>query len=477
MVHLKEKLFRHLIDHDLRFHDAHSSGRLITRVQGDAEALKVLFSEVVLSLPADICLILGMFLVMAISAPGVAPLVFAVVPPYVLLFLLYRRIAAPRYIASRKEKAALTGFLSEHMRATPMLQLFGRSAWSRASCEVQLERVFKTELRARIQAIWYYNSVDLTRTVGIVLLLWLGAQRVEADTLSIGALVMGLGYMRQMFNPLMRLSHQLATIERARAAAIRVAGILDSRREIRSPEEPQPWPGLHDSIRIDGVRFAYTESSPVLHGIDMEFPAGQHIGIVGATGAGKSTILNLLMRFRDPSAGSIRVDGVDLRELSLDTLRDRFGLVLQDVHLFPGTLLDNLGGDTTAAQRALDALELHDFPLDFKLSEGGQNLSRGERQLLTFARALVRQPEVLVLDEATSAVDPETESRVQAALGRLQEGRTMITVAHRLSTVHDCDRIYVLSHGHIVESGSHKQLMHQEGVYAALCRVQQGIPA
>jgi ATP-binding cassette subfamily B protein len=477
MVDLKDKLFAHLVDHDLSFHDKHSSGRLITRVQGDAEALKVLFSEVVLSLPADICLIAGMFVIMGISAPQVAPLVFMVIPPYVVLFILYRRVAAPKYLAARREKAALTGFLTEHIRSLPTLQLFGRSPWSMEQCELQNERVFSTELTARMQAIWYYNCIDLTRTLGIVLLLFVGAGQVEDGTLSIGALVMGLGYMRQMFNPLMRLSHQLATIERARAAAIRVAGILSRERQIRSPENPTPWPGLRDAIRLEQVGFSYVEDTPVLQDIDLEIPAGQHVGIVGSTGAGKSTVLNLLMRFRDPVHGAIRIDGIDLRELSLETLRQRFGLVLQDVHLFPGTILENLGGDAEAARRALDVLNLQDFKLDKELNEGGRNLSRGERQLLTFARALIGNPEVLVLDEATSAVDPHTEARVQTALDQLQKGRTTITVAHRLSTVRRCDRIYVLAHGRVVESGTHDALIEQEGVYAALSRVQQGVVA
>jgi len=477
MVDLKKKLFSHLVEHDLSFHDSHSSGRLITRVQGDAEALKVLFSEVVLSLPADICLMVGMFVIMGISAPQVAPLVFLVIPPYVVLFILYRRIAGPRFLASRREKAVLTGFLSEHIRAMPMLQIFGRSRWSREQCELQNRRVFDAELVARLQAIWYFNCIDLTRTLGIVALLFMGAAQVGEGTLSIGALVMGLGYMRQMFNPLMRLSHQLATIERARAAAIRVAGILDSERKIRSPENPRPWPGVQDAIRLEGVGFSYVEGSPVLHEMDLEFPAGQHVGIVGSTGAGKSTVLNLLMRFRDPVQGAIRIDGVDIRELSLETLRQRFGLVLQDVHLFAGTLLENLGGDAEAARRALDVLDLQDFELSLELSEGGANLSRGERQLLTFVRALIGDPEVLVLDEATSAIDPHTESRVQAALARLQQGRTTITVAHRLSTVRRCDRIYVLAHGRVVECGTHDSLIGEQGVYAALSRAQQGISA
>jgi ATP-binding cassette subfamily B protein len=210
----------------------------------------------------------------------------------------------------------------------------------------------------------------------------------------------------------------------------------------------------------------------VLRGLSLEVPAGTHVGIVGATGGGKSTVLNLLMRFRDPVSGRVTVDGVDLRDLRVADVRDRFGLVLQDVHLFPGTVLENLGGEEAAARRALEVVGV-DLALDHVLSEGGGNLSRGERQLVTFARALVRDPEILVLDEATSAIDPATESAVQAALRRVQSGRTTVTVAHRLKTVRDCDRIYVLAAGEVREAGTHDELLARDGLYAALYKLQE----
>ena len=216
----------------------------------------------------------------------------------------------------------------------------------------------------------------------------------------------------------------------ARAAAIRVAGILDSPRLLEDPDEPVPWPGLNHAFKLEQVGFSYVDGTPVLRDISLEFPRGSNTGIVGATGAGKSTVLNLLFRFRDPSSGAVTVDGVDLRDMTVRAVRRRIGLVQQDVHLFPGTVLDNLGGDRARAARAVDLVGL-DTDLDHVLLDGGQNLSRGERQLLTFARALVDDPEVLVLDEATSAIDPETERMVQRALGKLVEGRTTITVAHR----------------------------------------------
>lgn len=473
MVRLKGQLFDHLVDHDVAFHDRHTSGRLITRVQGDTEALRVLFSEVILMAPADLALFGGMFAVLAVEAPDVLPVVLGVVPPYLILFSLFRRVSPPKYLEVRRVQSRLTGFLAEALRAMPVLQGFGRQGWAVARSDDLNAEVYRAEVAANLQPVWYMNSVFLVQTLGIVGLLWLGSGRVAAGALTVGALVMGLGYLRQMFGPLMRLSWQLTTIERARAAAIRIAELLDTERAVVDADETRPWPGLRQGLRLEGVRFHYIDGTEVLHGIDLEVPAGSNIGIVGATGAGKSTVLNLLMRFADPTAGRVSIDGVDLRDLALADVRGHVGLVLQDVHLFAGTLLDNLGGDADAAQRALDTLEL-DMPLDRVLKDGGADLSRGERQLLTFARALVRDPELLVLDEATSAVDPRTEARVQAALERLQRGRTTVTVAHRLATVRRCDRIYVLAAGRVAEAGTHDELLGRGGLYAALHLLQRG---
>jgi ATP-binding cassette subfamily B protein len=474
MYDLKTKIFDHLIHHDLAYHDTQNSGRLITRVQGDTEALRVLFSEVILAFPADFCLVVGMFVVLGNTAPDIAPFVFAVLPPYVLLLLLFRHVSPPRFLAVRGIVARLTGFFAEHLRAMPVLRLFDREQWLYERAEELNGKVFRAQTIARLHTVWYFNACFLVRSLGMVLILWIGAGQVANEIITIGALVMALGYLRQMFSPLMRLSFQFTTIERARAAAIRIAQILDTPRTIVGPPEPKAWPGLRTGVRLEEVRFHYEEGNEVLRGIDMEIPAGANVGIVGSTGSGKSTIVNMLLRFRDPNQGRVTIDGVDIRELSVDELRRRSGLVLQDVHLFAGTLLDNLGGDAEAATRALATLGISHFDLSEELTEGGGNLSRGERQLLTFARALVDEPEFLVLDEATSAIDPETEAHVQRAMEQLQTGRTTVTVAHRLATIRHCDRIYVLGDGEVRESGDHEQLMALDGIYANLTRLQAG---
>ena len=457
MKGLKHQLFDHLVDHDLGFHDRHTSGRLITRVQGDTDALRVLFTEVILNLPADILLFVGMFAVMFVAAPQIAPICAAVIPFYLLLFALFRKISPPHFLALRAVKSKLTGLLTELVRAMPMVRGYRREQWARDRSEALNEEVYAKEWVAHVQPVWYYNSVVLVRSLGMVALLVIGAFKLESGALTIGVLIMGLGYLRQMFHPLIRLSHHVATLERARAAAIRVSDILDTPRQITDPAEPVAWPGVERGLSLDDVRFHYVEGTPVLRGLSLDIPAGHHVGIVGATGAGKSTVLNLLLRFRDPTRGAVRIDGVDLRQLAVDDLRTRIGLVLQDVHLFAGTVLDNLGGDRDKARRALATLGV-EMGLELELRDGGQNLSRGERQLLTFARAVVD--------------DPETEALVQDALGRLMAGRTVITVAHRLQTVRDCDAIAVLRDGVVEEHGSHDALLARGGLYAALHQLQ-----
>ena len=475
MYRLKKKLFLHLLGHDLAFHDRQTSGRLITRVQGDTDSLRVLFTEVVLHLPADLFLFAGMITITAFKAPEVLWILLLVIPIYVVLFLIFRKISRPYFLAVRKVTSRLTGFLNEHIRAMPTLQLFGRTPWARTQADEILEEVYEKDVVAHVVPIVYYNALFFVRGVTVAGVLFFGALKVSAGALTVGGLVMALGYLRLMFNPLMRISFHQATIERARAAAVRIAEILDEEPQIVDRPDARTWAQIRDGVRFEEVRFSYGEEE-VLKGVDLFIPAGSNAAIVGATGSGKTTIVNLLLRFREPNEGRVLLDEVDLSELQLDGLRAHTGLVQQDVLLFPGTLLDNMGGNRDAAQRALDLLGLT-WSLDRVLDDGGASLSRGERQLLTFARALVRDPELLVLDEATSAIDPSTEERIQKALHAIQEGRTTLSVAHRLETIRSCSPIFVMSNGQLVEQGSHEDLLLKNGVYANLWSLQAGAQA
>lgn len=470
MFRLKQDLFDHLAGHDVAFHDRTASGSLIGRVQGDVEALRILFVEVLLVLPADSVLIVGMLVVLAVQAPAVSGPVFAVLPVYLGLFLLFRWIAPKYFLQQRTLVSLLTGAVTETVRVLPVLRSLGRHVWARDRAIGLVDASCTADVLSHWQPIWYFNATQAFRSLATVAILVQGGLLVARGETTVGVLVMALTYLRQVFQPLMRLSNHLATLERARASADRIAGLLAEPRTVTDPAVPRPWPGVRTGLRLQGVVFSYVPGTPVLRGIDLDIPAGARVGIVGPTGSGKSTIVDLVLRFRDPVGGRVTVDGVDLRELALADIRRRTALVLQDVRLLPGTVAENLGGDRTAARAALDALGI-ELSLDERIEES--TASRGERQLLTFARALIGDPDLLVLDEATSAIDPRTEARVQRALDTLTEGRTVVIVAHRLETVRHCDRIYVLRAGEVAESGSHAELLAQDGVYAALVRLQE----
>jgi ABC-type multidrug transport system fused ATPase/permease subunit len=474
MATLKGRLFDHLVGLDVAFHDRTPSGSLIGRIQGDVEALRTLFVEVVLALPAEALLVVGMLVALVLKADAVSLPVIAVLPVFLLLFGLFRWVAPPFFQRQRALVSQVTAGAAETVRAMPVLRALGRHLWAERRAADLVEAGFRADVIANLQPIWYFNAAHAARALATVALLVWGSMQVAAGEATVGSLVMALAFLRQLYQPLMRLSEHLATLERARASAARIEQLLHTRPTITDPAEPVPWPGLRRSIRLQRVDFSYVEGKPVLRGLDLELPAGSRTGIVGPTGSGKSTLIDLLLRFRDPDSGSVQIDGVDLRALAVSDLRQRCALVLQEVQLLPGTVLENLGGEPAQARQALGAVGL-DWPLERQLQP--EQLSRGERQLLTFARALIGDPDLIVLDEATSAIDPATEARVQRAFDQLALDRTVVIVAHRLETVRDCDRIYVMRAGEVIEAGTHADLVAQDGVYAELVRQQTGVAA
>jgi ATP-binding cassette subfamily B protein len=472
---VKERLFAHLLDHDLAFHDQHPPGRLMSRVQGDTEALRTLLSEVILQAGPDALLFLGLLGVLAYEAPLMAGLVAATLPIYAVLLYGFRRVSPARFLLAREIAARLSGFVSEHLRALPLLRAYGRTDWMLARAEALSEEKFEADYRAGIAMVWFFNTLFAVRSLAYAAILWAGAVAVAKGALTLGVLLMALDYLRKMFEPFLRLQFHIVTLEKARAGERRIREMLAQAPTIRAPADPAPWPAagrLAEGLRIEDVHLAYTPGVPVLRGISLFVPAGKHVALVGATGSGKSTLVQLLFRFRDPDAGRVTVDGMDVRALDPAVLRAHVGLVQQAVHVLPGTVAENLGVDAPRAAALLADVGLSGrLAPDTLVGEGGAALSRGEAQLLCFARAVATDPEVLVLDEATAAMDPATEARIQALLAA-RPGRTRVTVAHRLRTVADADLLYVIDHGAVLEAGTHAELLARGGRYATLWRAQ-----
>jgi ATP-binding cassette subfamily B protein len=485
---LKERLFGHMMGLDVSFYDLHPVGKLIARVESDTEAIRRLFTTTMFTLLGAVVSLIGMVAVMATVSFKLFLAVSLLIPPIVLLTVLFQRIVRPMFAVVRRKYAEIVGFLTEMIQGMRVVQAFSREP-AVAQAMAGLNRSYlKTLIPAEILDMGFFSLVGLFEILGLAIILFLGGGMVARGLLTIGSLVLFLGYLRQFFMPVYAFSEQVGIMLRAFAAAERVFQILDIEPSVTSPRTGSGQATFSDRIEFSHVYFSYGDRSGqqepdwVLKDVSFTVKRGERVALVGATGGGKTSIVNLLLRFYDPQQGVIAIDGKDIREVSLTDLREKFGLVLQDVYLFPGTIRENLTlGAGMADNRLLKAIELlglkrllRRFPqgLDSELAERGANLSQGERQLLSFARALAFDPEILILDEATSSVDPLSERLIQSGIKRLLAGRTAIIIAHRLSTIMDADRILVVYKGRIAEQGTHGDLMEKNGYYAKLYRIQ-----
>jgi ATP-binding cassette subfamily B protein len=485
---LKERLFGHMLGLDAAYFDRFATGKLIARVESDTEAIRRLFTSTMFTLLGSLVSLIGMVAVMASVSWRLFLAVAAILPVIVLLTVLYQRKVRPLFAVVRRKYAGIVGFLTEMVQGVRVVQAFSREpAVDRRLRELNAS-MLKTQLPSEVLSMGFFSLMGVFEIIGLAVILFAGGGMVAAGALTIGSLVLFLGYLRQFFGPVYAFSEQVNVMQRAFAAADRVFQILDLRPEVVDKAGAAAWPAFAEAIEFRNVFFTYGERAGqqerdwVLKDICFRVGKGQKVALVGATGGGKTSVINLLLRFYDAQQGSITLDGRDIREIAVADLRRRFGLVLQDVFLFPGTVRENL---TLGAEVPEDKLRkaaeilglkriLRKLPqgLESELAERGANLSQGERQLMSFARALAFDPEILILDEATSSVDPRSERLIQAGIRRLLQGRTAIIIAHRLSTILDADRILVVHKGRIAESGTHQELMEKNGYYAKLYRIQ-----
>jgi ATP-binding cassette subfamily B protein len=484
MYDLRMEIFGHLQRLSVSYFDRNPVGRLMTRVTSDVETLNELFSSGVVTIFGDVFTLVAIMGMMLVIDVKLALVTFAVIPMVWLTAAIFRRRVRDAFRDIRYRLARLNAFLQERLSGMRVVQLFGREAASaRRFGELNREHLGAHLRSITIYAI-FFPVVEVLTAVAMALLLWYGGLRILDETLTVGVLAAFIQYTRRFFQPLQDLSEKFNLLQSAMASSERVFGLLDEPVTVGEPARPALLPRpVRGEVRFEGVWFRYTPDGPwVLKDISFIASPGRTLALVGHTGAGKTTIVNLLLRFYDPERGRITVDGVDIRDLSTAELRSAIGFVQQDLFLFTGDILHNLtlGAPISreaarlAAQRVGADRFIERLPSGYehRLGERGRNLSVGERQLLSFARALALDPRILVLDEATSSVDAEAEAQIQRAIAELMAGRTSLVVAHRLSTILHADEILVLHHGEIRERGTHRELLASGGLYDRLYQLQ-----
>jgi ATP-binding cassette subfamily B protein len=484
LVNIRQTLFEHILKQDMRFFNKTPVGLLVSRLSNDIDALTELLSTSIVMVASNLVTLFGIIAVMFLINWRLALLGLSVMPIMTLATIFYRVRIRRASTEFHKVVGEYLAYINEQFNGMVIVQLFGRQQVSREGLKAINTRYRSVHVSLRDNYTAYAAILQIMSTLGFAIVLYGGGQGVLAGWATLGMLIAFIDYTRRSFEPILQLSEQFSQIQTAFAAGERVARMLHLESEIDEPEQPAHVQWVERSFKFEHVNFGYEPEQVVLRDVDFYVPGGQRVAIVGATGAGKTSLAGLLARFYDVNDGCVEIDGVDVRDLSLADLRRYVTVVPQNPYCFNGTIADNLrlfdasityeqmkaAAHTACADKFIDKLP---GGYDFELLPGGGNLSQGQRQLLALARALLHNPDsILVLDEATSSIDTETEAYIQEGLKRVLEQRTSLVIAHRLSTIREVDRILVMQRGQVVEDGTHLQLLKKNGLYAQLYRRQ-----
>ena len=479
---LREETFTHIHSLSLSFFNITPVGKLVTRVSNDTEAVNELFSTILVKLFKNVVKIIGYAVVMLSINVKMAGISFLLLPLVAILTFVFRHLSRKAYQITRNKITELNTFLSEHISGMKLIQIFAREKEKYSEFEGKSMELYRANFREIMTFAIFRPSIYMVSVIAMILVIRTGSLSVLNGNLSLGTLFVFITYISSFFEPIQELSEQLGTLQSSIASAEKIFSVLDVKPEIVSPADPAPV-NILGEIEFRHVWFAYEEENYILKDVSFVIHPGEKAAFVGATGAGKSTILNLIGRYFDIQKGQILIDGIDIHEIDLDVLRGAIGQVQQDVFIFTGDIKSNISLNNEAispddVRRAAEIVNADPFiqklphGYDEPVTERGSTLSAGQRQLLSFARTLAYDPKILVLDEATANIDTETETLITQALARLMDGRTTIMVAHRLSTIQHADKIIVMHHGEIKESGTHQELLAKDGLYKKLYELQ-----
>ena len=482
---MRNQLFRHVESLTMRFFDTTPVGKIVTRLTNDVEAINEVFSNILIKLFRNAVKMIGLAVIMLSLNTRMALYSFVLLPVVAALTLVFRMISRKAYRLTRTRLTALNTFLSEHISGMKVIQVFGQERKKFGEFEERSNSLYRASFREMMVFAVFRPLIYLLSVAALMIIMVSGGTSVLQGTITLGTLYIFLQYITSFFEPIQELAEQFTTLQSAISAAEKIFTLLDTEPLIPAEDHPVLLPEIKGKITFDHVWFSYSGEADdwVLKDVSFTIEPGQSVAFVGATGAGKSSILNLIGRYYDIQKGSIRIDDVDIRDMSREQIRRAVGQVQQDVFLFTGDIASNIrlrdesitDADIREAAEEVNAARfIERLPERYasRVTERGSTFSAGQRQLLSFARTLAYKPKILILDEATANIDTETEQWIQEAVAKLMKGRTSIMVAHRLSTIQHCDRIIVMHHGRIRESGTHQELLRQDGIYKKLYQLQ-----